>query len=205
MRNERKIKPYLGHDPKLIAEQNKRLQENSAHIKKIIELTKDFKPTENIFFLPSSKILTPKPKIGIFTRVKNYFKGLFYKYIIEPELKKIKIEKELTMNERTLRILEEGKKKIYETQKYEKERYFERMSRARNENNAIRVVNASPLFYDPEAVISHNEDINRESKPSLKEVKERENAACIKVFRIQDNPKLLKRKAKLMMKTAIEI
>ena len=203
MRNERKIKPYLGHDPKLIAEQTKRLQANSAHIKKIIELTREFKPTENIVEPP--QISVPKPKIGVFTRIKNYFKELFYKYIIEPEIKKIKVEKELTMNERTLRILEEGKKKIYETQKYEKERYFERMSRARNENNAIRVVNASPLFYDPEAVIAHNEDINRESKPSIKEIKEMENAACIKVFRIQDNPKLLKRKAKLMMKTAIEI
>ena len=203
MRNDRKIKPYLGHDPKLIAEQNKRLKANSAHIKKIIELTREFKPTENI--VESPKISVPKPKIGIFTRIKNYFRGLFYKYIIEPELKKIKIEKELTINERTLKILEEGKKKIYDTQKYEKERYFERMSRARNENNSVRVVNASPLFYDPDVVNAHNEDINRESKPSLIEVKQMEDAASKKVFSIQDNPKLLKKKAKLIKLNAIHI
>jgi hypothetical protein len=203
MINDKKIKPYLGHDPKLLAEQTKRIQKNSAYIKKIIEMTRDFNTIENIVEPP--KVLIPEPKIGLFTRIKNYFRGLFYKYFIEPELKKIKVEKELTINERTLRILEEGKKKIYETQKYEKERYFERMSRARNENNAMRVVNTSPLFYDPEAVIAHNEDVNRESKPSLKEVKEMEDAASKKVFSIQDNPKLLKKKAKLIKLNAIQI
>lgn len=166
-------------------------------------MTREFKPTENIVEPP--KISVPKSKIDIFTRIKKYFIGLFYKYIIEPELKKIKVERELTINERTLKILEEAKKKIYETQIYEKEKYFERMSRARNENNLIRVVNSSPLFYDPEAVIEHNEDINREFKPSLKEVKEIENAACKKVFSIQDNPKLLKNKAKLIKLKAIKI
>jgi hypothetical protein len=203
MENDKQIKLYHGYDPKLKVEQTKRLQANSAHIKKIIELTREFKPTENIVEPP--KILVPKSKIDIFTRIKKYFRGLFYKYIIEPELKKIKVERELTINERTLKILEEGKKKIYETQIYEKEKYFERMSRARNENNMIGVVNSSPLFYDPEAVIEHNEDVNREFKPSLKEVKEIENAACKKVFSIQDNPKLLKNKVKLIKLKAIQI
>lgn len=188
---------------KLLAEQTKRIQANSAHIKKLIELTSESKSKENIEEVP--KISVSKPKIGIFTRIKNYFRGLFYKYIIESELKKIKIEKELTIDERTLKILEEGKKKIYDTQKYEKERYFERMIRARNENNSIRVVNASPLFYDPEAVIEHNEDVNRESKPSIKELNELESAAVKKVFSIQDNPKLLKNKAKLVIKKAIQL
>jgi hypothetical protein len=203
MRNDRKIKPYLGHDPKLVAEQTKRLQANSAHIKKIIEMTIDFKPTETIVEKP--QIIINKPKIGLFSRIKNYFKGLFYKYCIEPEIKKINIEKELTINERTLKILEEGKKKIYDTQVYEKERYYDRIARVRKENNSIRVVNPSPLFYDPDAVISHNEDVNRESKPSLKEVKEIEDAACKKVFSIQNNPKLLKKKAKLIKLNAIQI
>jgi hypothetical protein len=166
-------------------------------------MTRDFKTTEKIVEKPQIPI--NKPKISLFGKIKNYFKKLFYKYFIEPEIKKIKVEKELTINERTLKLLEEGKKKIYETQLYEKERYFERMSRARKENNSIRVVNASPLFYDPEAVIVHNEDVNRESKPSLKEIKEIENDACTKVFSIQNNPKLLKKKGKLMLIKAIEL
>lgn len=203
MRNDKKIKSYLGHDPKLVAEQTKRIQKNSAHIKKIIEMTRDFKTTENIVEPP--KVLIPEPKIGLFTRIKNYFKGLFYKYVIEPELKKIKVERELTMNERTLKILEEGKKVIYETQKYEKDRYYERMARVRKENSGVIVRNPSPLFYDPETVIEHNEDVNRELKPSIKEVKIIEDAACRKVLNIQENPKLLRKKAKLIRLNAIQI
>ena len=203
MRNDKKIKSYLGHDPKLVAEQTKRIQKNSAHIRKIIELTANITPTQND--VQHFTIPIPEPKINIFTRIKNYFKGLFYKYIIEPELKKIKIEKELTGFEKTLKILSEGKKVIYETQKYEKDRYYERMARVRKENSGVIVRNPSPLFYDPETVIEHNEDVNRELKPSIKEVKIIEDAACRKVLNIQENPKLLRKKAKLIRLNAIQI
>tara|TARA_R110000782_G_scaffold227181_1_gene313937 strand:+ start:2170 stop:2775 length:606 start_codon:yes stop_codon:yes gene_type:complete len=198
-----KTKPYLGHDSKLMAEQTKRLQANSVHIKELIDLTREFKTTKNIVEQP--QILTPKPKMGILSRIKKYFRGVFYKYIIEPELKKIKIEKELTMNERTLKILEEGKKKIYDTQKYETEKYFERLSRARNENKTLSIRKTSPLFYEPDVVNTHNEDINRESKPSLIKVKEMEDAASKKVLNNQSNPKLLIKKAKLIRITSIEL
>lgn len=204
MKNERKNTYSWSNqpDPTLAKKQLNRLKENAEHIKKIIEMTKDSnllpKPIEVYQPLPK------KTKNNIFTKIKAYFRGLFYKYIIEPELKKLNIEKELTKAERINLLLKESKKNIYETKIYETEKFYESLKRIRKESSSnVSSRTKSPLFYYPEGINYHNEDPNRELKPSLGEIKKIENIACEKILRNQEFPNILTNKAKLILKTAL--
>ena len=73
--------------------QDAKLKMNSQYIKRIMDLTED----SNVLGKIKPQILenVVKPKVNFLTKVKEYIKGLFFRYLIEPELKRVKEREEL--------------------------------------------------------------------------------------------------------------
>ncbi len=146
------------------AKQLIQLQEKSERIKKIIDMTRDIHSIPKPRVLDSNTQVNSKP--NIFNRIKNYFKGLLIKYFIEPEVKKFLMHEELSREEKNQKLINEIKEKIYETNTYERERYYNNLLRTRKESGGVSG-NKTPLLVDVDMINTHNQEPT-EGKPSIK-------------------------------------
>lgn len=145
-----------------------------------------------------------KNKVNIFKKIKNYFKNLFFKYFIEPELNRIAqeaMEKELARKEA---IKNEIIKNFYNTTAEERTKYNNALIRIRKES-AGKTTSNIPMFFDPDAVFNHNSNPDRITSPALSEIVKYENERATKVLNQQGDPNFTKKKIDLMMKKRISI
>lgn len=174
--------------------QDAKLKMNSQYIKRIMDLTED----SNVLGKIKPQILenVVKPKVNFLTKIKEYFKGLFFRYLIEPELKRVKEREELIRQQNLQKKIDDVKQLIYDTKTYENKKYFDRLATMRKQSGGHSGTKA-PLFFDPEAVVLHNEEPTQD-KPSIIRLKDIERKNIDKQLK---NQELLKRKVERLLNT----
>ena len=193
MENEFKHR-RIAINPELKKIQDAKLKMNSQYIKRIMDLTED----SNVLGKIKPQIVenVVKPKVNFLTKIKEYFKGLFFKFLIEPELKRVKEQEELIRQQNLQKKIDDVKQLIYDTKSYENKKYFERLATMRKQSGG-HSGNKAPLFFDPEAVVLHNEEPTQD-KPSIFRLKDIERKDIDRQLR---NQELLKRRVERLLNT----
>lgn len=133
-------------------------------------------------------------------KIKNIFKEKAIK-LVEPYIIKRELEREDNLKQHTEKI----KNSLLATSAYEYEKHYEMLKRIRDENKGASLNNRIPMLFDPEVCLEHNNDIERFSQPSFKEVISNENKITKKILDRQNDKNYTKRKVDLIIKKRIVI
>jgi hypothetical protein len=191
----------------------KKLTRNKEVISAIMKLS-DEKSKHNLIInkeTPSIKEeTTSKNKIkktinfNVFKKIKIFFKNIIFKYLIQPEIKRIENEKLQKEQDEKDILNKDIIKRFYDINIEDRKIFNENLERIRKESGG-KSYGKVPMLFSPDDCLTHNENPERLSLPSLKDLVKYENERTTKVLRQQSDPNFTKNKIDLMMKKRILI